>query len=98
MCDKVRWFIVALLALSVAAPNSIAENYLPQFGLPFKRDAAFKEDSPEFMKNVYNCWNFNSTDNCLPFYQGKDVNQVQTNLGTGVFCSIGQVACINLPS
>jgi hypothetical protein len=53
-------------------------------GLPVGRGDASVEDEevPEFVKSIHDCWNSDNTDDCLPGYNGSDVNQLRASLGT----------------
>lgn len=95
MSKNTQLFAVGVLfcILSTAAPQALDKDALQQMGLflglPLgRKDASPQQDIPMFVKDIYDCWNSNQTDDCLPGYDGTDVNQLRVSLGTSGKCFI----------
>lgn len=86
-----QYFIVLALAWRRVAPQAVEGTALQQLGLlmnlPMDRPQLPMqlEDTPDFVRDVYNCLNMNGTKsiNCVPGYHGSDVNKFRTSLGVG---------------
>ena len=91
LISMVWWHLLVIgVVLRTATPEVTDATTLQQLGLllglPVDREESSLENEqvPQFVEDVYNCWNTNSKDrDCLPGYHGNDVNFLRTSLGIG---------------
>lgn len=88
---KIVLLFLALLHCSFSFAQTAAEELSPlqRLGLLLGLSADTQEapiqeqDVPTFVKNLYECWSDETATDCLPGYQGSEVNLIRTSLGTG---------------
>ena len=87
------WCVLLTVAVSLqtAAPQAMEDTDMRQLGLLLDLPVDLEEvplernEPPQFLNDIYNCWSSNNSSTCLPGYHGDDVNMLRAFLGVGEF-------------